>query len=107
LQEIHKYFFGGLYEFAGEIRKVNISKGGFRFVNALYLNEILPKIEQIPQNNFAEIIAKYFEMNIAHPFLEGNGITMRIWFDMILKSKLKKVVNWQFIDKTIYLQTMD
>ena len=86
---------------------MNISKGGFRFTNALYLNEILVKIEQMPETSFAEIIAKYVEMNIAHPFLEGNGRTMRIWLDRILKERLKKVVNWQFVDKTLYLQSME
>lgn len=107
LQEIHRYLFGGLYDFAGEVRKLNISKGGFRFANALYLNEILVKIEQMPENNFEEIIAKYVEMNIAHPFMEGNGRSMRIWLDMILKKRIKKVVNWQFVDKTLYLQSME
>ena len=107
LQQIHNYLFVGLYDFAGEIRKMNISKGGFRFANALYLDEILVKIEQMPENNFEEIIAKYVEMNIAHPFLEGNGRSMRIWFDMILKNRLSKVVNWQFVDKTLYLQSME
>lgn len=107
LQEIHQYLFDGLYDFAGKIRTQNISKGGFRFATALYLNEILAKIEQMTENTFEEIIAKYVEMNIAHPFLEGNGRTMRIWLDMILKSNLKKVVNWQFVDKTIYLQSME
>ena len=107
LQEIHKYLFDGLYNFAGEIRSKNISKSGIRFANALYLDEILPKIEKMPQNNFEEIIAKYVEMNIAHPFMEGNGRTMRIWLDMILKAKLKKLVNWQFVDKILYLQAME
>lgn len=107
LQQIHTYLFGGLYDFAGEIRKKNISKGGFRFANALYLDEILVKIEQMTENNFEGIIAKYVEMNIAHPFLEGNGRAMRIWLDMILKSRLGKVVNWQFVDKTLYLQSME
>ncbi|KFC23214.1 cell filamentation protein [Epilithonimonas lactis] len=107
LQDIHQYLFGGLYDFAGKIRTQNISKGGFRFATALYLNEILAKIEQMPENTFEEIIAKYVEMNIAHPFMEGNGRTMRIWLDMILKSNLKKVVNWQFVDKTLYLQSME
>lgn len=107
LQKIHLYLFDGLYDFAGEIRKLNISKGGFRFANALYLNEILIKIEQMPENNFEEIIAKYVEMNIAHPFMEGNGRSMRIWVDMILKNRISKVVNWQFIDKTLYLQSME
>mgnify|MGYP002652906804 FL=1 len=107
LQQIHKYIFGGLYDFAGKIRDKNIYKGGFRFANALYLNEILPKIEQMPENTFEEIIAKYVEMNIAHPFMEGNGRTMRIWLDLILKKRLNKVINWQFVDKTLYLQAME
>lgn len=107
LQQIHKYIFGGLYDFAGKIRDKNISKGGFRFANALYLNEILPKIEQMPENTFEEIIAKYVEMNIAHPFMEGNGRTMRIWLDLILKKRLNKVINWQLVDKTLYLQAME
>ena len=107
LQQIHKYIFGGLYDFAGKIRDKNISKGSFRFANALYLNEILPKIEQMSENTFEEIIAKYVEMNIAHPFMEGNGRTMRIWMDLILKKRLNKVINWQFVDKTLYLQAME
>ncbi len=107
LQQIHKYLFDGLYDFAGQIRKMNISKGGFRFANSLYLDEILVKIEQMTENNFEEIIAKYVEMNIAHPFLEGNGRSMRIWLDMILRSRLGMVVNWQFVDKTLYLQSME
>ena len=107
LQQIHKYIFDGLYDFAGKIRDKNISKGGFRFANALYLNEILPKIEQMPENTFEEIIAKYVEMNIAHPFMEGNGRTMRIWLDLILKKRLNKVINWQFVDKNLYLQAME
>jgi len=107
LQQIHKYIFGGLYDFAGKIRDKNISKGGFRFANTLYLNEILPKIEQMLENTFEEIIAKYVEMNIAHPFMEGNGRTMRIWLDLILKKRLNKVINWQFVDKTLYLQAME
>jgi cell filamentation protein len=107
LKEIHYYLFNGLYDFAGKVRTLNISKGGFRFANALYLNEILVKIEQMPENIFEEIIAKYIEMNIAHPFMEGNGRTMRIWLDMILKARLKKLVNWQFVDKSLYLQAME
>lgn len=90
LQDIHKYLFGGLYDFAGEIRKQNTSKGGFCFATALYLTDILTKVEQMPDNTFVEIIAKYVEMNIAHPFMEGNGRSMRIWLDLLLKSKLKK-----------------
>lgn len=107
LQQIHKHLFNGLYEFAGEIRNQNISKGNFRFANALYLKEILVKIEQMPENTFEEIIAKYVEMNIAHPFLKGNGRAMRIWLDLILKNNLKKVVNWQFVEKILYLQAME
>ena len=107
LKEIHRYLFADLYDFAGEVRKLNISKGGFRFANALYLNEILVKIEQMQETSFEEIIAKYVEINIAHPFLEGNGRSMRIWLDMILKKRLSKVVNWQFVDKTLYLQSME
>ena len=107
LQKIHLYLFNDLYDFAGKIRNVNISKGGFRFANSLYLNEILVKIEQMPEETFEKIIAKYVEMNIAHPFLEGNVRTMRIWLDMILKSRIKKVVNWQYVDKTLYLQAME
>jgi len=107
LLDIHAYIFEGFYEFAGKIRDKNISKGGFRFANALYLNEILVKIEQMPENNFENIIAKYVEMNIAHPFMEGNGRSMRIWLDMILKKNLGKVVNWQNVDKTLYLQAME
>ena len=107
LQQIHKFLFDGLYDFAGEIRILNISKGNFRFANSLYLKEILDKIETMNENTFEEIIAKYVEMNIAHPFMEGNGRTMRIWLDMMLKKNLKKVVNWQFVDKQLYLQSME
>lgn len=107
LQQIHAYLFDGLYDFAGQLRTMNIAKGGFRFANALYLNEILVKIEQLPERTFEEIITKYVEMNIAHPFMEGNGRTMRIWLDMMLKTKLKKVVNWQFVSKELYLQSME
>jgi cell filamentation protein len=107
LQQIHKYLFDSLFDFAGKIRTKNISKGGFRFATALYLNEILIKVEQMPESTFDEIIAKYVEMNIAHPFMEGNGRTMRIWLDMILKSRMQKLVNWQFVDKIMYLQAME
>jgi cell filamentation protein len=107
LQQIHRYLFNKLFDYAGEIRTKNISKGSFRFANSLYLKEILVKIEQMPENSSEEIIAKYVEMNIAHPFMEGNGRTMRIWLDMILKTRLKKVVNWQFVDKDLYLQAME
>ena len=107
LLDIHFYLFKNLYDFAGNIRTQNISKGGFRFANALYLKEALIKIEQMPQSNFEEIISKYIEMNIAHPFLEGNGRSTRIWLDMILKKEIKKVINWQFVDKTLYTQAME
>jgi len=107
LQQVHKYLFEDLYHFAGKLREVNISKGGFRFANTLYLKEVLKKIEQMPENTFEEIVAKYVEMNIAHPFEEGNGRSMRIWLDMILKTRLKKMVNWQYIDKKLYFQAME
>jgi cell filamentation protein len=107
LQSIHHYLFDGLYDFAGQIRTQNISKGGFRFANALYLREALYKIELLPQSSFEAIISKYIEMNIAHPFLEGNGRATRIWLDMILKTEVRKVVNWQFVDKTLYMQAME
>ena len=107
LQQIHTYLFKDLYPFSGKIRTQNIAKGGFRFANALYLKEALAKIELMPENNFEEIIAKYIEMNIAHPFMEGNGRSMRIWLDMILKKRLSKVVNWQLVDKTRYMQAME
>jgi cell filamentation protein len=107
LLQIHRYLFKDLYDFAGEIRIKNISKGGFRFANSLYLKEILVKIEQMPESNFEEIIEKYVEMNIAHPFMEGNGRTMRIWLDLMLKNRIQKVVNWQFVDKILYLQAME
>ena len=107
LRQIHESLFKGLFDFAGQIRTKNISKGGFRFANALYLNEILVKIEQMPENTFEEIIEKYVEMNIAHPFMEGNGRTMRIWLDTLLKTRIQQVVNWQFVDKTGYLQAME
>ena len=107
LQQIHKYLFEGLYDFAGEVRQQNISKGGFRFANALYLVEALAKIEQMPEGTFEEIVAKYIEMNIAHPFMEGNGRSTRIWLDQILKKRLGKVVDWRKVDKTLYLQAME
>jgi Protein involved in cell division len=107
LQQIHKYLFGGLYDFAGEIREKNISKGSFKFANTLYLNEVLFKIEQMPESTFKEIIEKYVEMNIAHPFMEGNGRAMRIWLDLILKKNILKVADWQNVDKILYLQAME
>ena len=107
LKQIHKYLFDGLYDFAGQIRKKNISKGNFRFANALYLEDILKKIETMKENTLDDIINKYVEMNIAHPFLEGNGRSARIWLDLILKKRLNKIVNWQNIDKKLYLQAME
>ena len=107
LCDIHAALFGGLYDFAGKIRTLNIAKGGFRFANSLYLNEILPVIERMPETTYEEIVAKYVEMNIAHPFMEGNGRATRIWLDMMLKNRLGKVVDWQRIDKDSYLSAME
>ena len=107
LCEIHRYLFGGLYDFAGRVRTLNISKGGFRFANALYLDAILPVIERMPETTFEEIIAKYVEMNIAHPFMEGNGRATRIWLDMMLKKRLRQVVDWRKVNKDLYLQAME
>ena len=107
LCEIHRYLFEGLYDFAGKIRHQNISKGGFRFANAMFLHAILPVIDQMPENTFEEIVAKYVEMNIAHPFMEGNGRSTRIWLDMILKKRLTKVIDWRLIEKEAYLQAME
>lgn len=106
LQQIHAYLFGGLYDFAGQIRQKNISKGGFQFAVAHFLCTTLKQIEQMPENTFDEIIYKYVEMNIAHPFMEGNGRSMRIWLDMILKKRLKKCVDWSLINKKDYLNAM-
>ena len=107
LCQIHKYLFDGLYDFAGKIRKYNIAKGGFRFANCLYLEAILPVIEKMPENTFEEIIAKYVEMNIAHPFMEGNGRSTRIWLDQVLKKNIKQVIDWSLVDKDLYLQAME
>ena len=107
LQQIHQYLFEGLYDFAGQIRKQNISKGNFRFANILYLEDILKKIETMDEQTLGDIIDKYVEMNIAHPFLEGNGRSTRIWLDLILKKNLNKIVNWDKIDKHLYLQAME
>jgi cell filamentation protein len=106
LQQIHAYLFGGLYDFAGQIRTKNISKGGFLFAMAQYLPNTLRQIEQMPENTFDEIAKKYVEMNIAHPFMEGNGRTTRIWLDLILKKRLKKCVDWSKISKNDYLDAM-
>ena len=107
LQQIHAYLFGGLYDCAGQIREVNISKGNFRFANCLYLKEALAAIEKMPEATFEDIIAKYVEMNIAHPFREGNGRATRIWLDMMLKKNLQRVVDWRNIDRDKYLQAME
>lgn len=107
LCQIHHYLFDGLYDFAGKVRTLNITKGGFRFVNCLYLDAILPVVEKMPEATFDQIIAKYVEMNIAHPFLEGNGRTTRIWLDMILKKQLGQVVDWRKADRDLYLQAME
>lgn len=103
LKVIHNELFGEIYEFAGKVRDVNISKGNFRFAPITYLDDAIKKIELMPQSSFDEIIEKYVEMNIAHPFREGNGRSMRIWLDLILKNELKKVINWNSIDREDYL----
>ena len=107
LLDIHAYIFKNIYDFAGQIRNVNISKGNFRFANFIYLKEALNAIEKMPETSFDEILDKYIEMNIAHPFMEGNGRATRIWLDMILKKNLGKVVDWQKINKKLYLQAME
>ena len=106
LQQIHSFLFGGLYSFAGQIRKKNISKDNFNFGNALYLNESLSKIEKMPEVTFDNIVEKYVEMNIAHPFMEGNGRTTRIWLDLIFKKNLSMVIDWSKIKKEEYLNAM-
>ena len=106
LQQIHAYLFGGIYDFAGKFRTTNISKGGFTFANARYFSHILPDVEAMPETTFEEIVAKYIEMNIVHPFWEGNGRSMRIWLDLMLKHSLKKCVDWSRIDKNDYLNAM-
>ena len=106
LCQIHDYLFHGLYDFAGIVRTKNISKGNFRFASALYLNEVLQKIDNMPESTFSEIVEKYVEMNIAHPFLEGNGRSMRIWLDLIIKKNLKQCINWSKISKHDYLSAM-
>lgn len=107
LCDIHQYLFDGLYDFAGKIRNLNIAKGGFRFANCLYLEAILPVIEKMPESTFEEIIVKYVEMNIAHSSMDGNGRATRIWLDMMLKKNIGKVVDWQTVDKDLYLQAME
>jgi cell filamentation protein len=106
LQQIHEYLFGGLYDFAGNVRILNISKDGFRFANALYLEGALEQIEKMPVNTFEEIVEKYSEMNIAHPFMEGNGRSTRIWLDLILKKSLGKCIDWSVINKNDYFEAM-
>lgn len=107
LKEIHKYLFQDVYEFAGEIRKVNIAKGNFRFAPLMYLEVALKNIDNMPQNDFNQIVEKYVEMNIAHPFREGNGRSTRIWLDHILKNEIGKVVDWGKVDKEDYLLAME
>ena len=107
LQAIHKYLFGDIYDFAGELRTVNIAKGNFRFAPLMYLQAALENIDKMPQSNFDEIVEKYVEMNIAHPFREGNGRSTRIWLDHILKNEIGRVVNWSKVDKEDYLLAME
>ena len=107
LKEIHKYLFQDVYDFAGELRTVNIAKGNFRFAPVMYLQAALENIEKMPQSTFDEIIEKYVEMNIAHPFREANGRSTRIWLDLILKTELNLVVDWNKIDKEDYLLAME
>lgn len=107
LRLIHEYLFSDIYEFAGKLRTVNISKGNFRFAASIYLEDILAKIDMMPDNTFDEIVNKYVEMNIAHPFREGNGRTTRIWLDMLLKKKLSKVIDWSKVNKEDYLLAME
>jgi cell filamentation protein len=106
LQQIHAYLFGGLYDFAGQIRQKNISKGGFRFAVSRFLGDTLKQIEAMPETTFDEIVNKYVEMNIAHPFMEGNGRSTRIWLDLILKKRLQKCVDWSQIGKNEYMNAM-
>ena len=107
LQAIHKYLFEDIYDFAGEIRTVNMAKGNFRFAPLMYLQVALENIDKMPQSNFNQIVEKYVEMNIAHPFREGNGRSTRIWLDHILKNEIGKVVNWSKVDKEDYLLAME
>ena len=107
LREIHRFLFDEIYSFAGETRKLNIAKGNFRFASALYLEEALERISAMPMETFEQIIAKYVEMNIAHPFLEGNGRSTRIWLDAMLKANLGKVVDWQKINRDDYMAAME
>ena len=107
LQAIHRYLFSEIYDFAGKIRTVNLAKGNFRFAPLMYLEAALVNIEQMPQANFDEIVEKYVEMNIAHPFREGNGRSMRIWLDHLFKAEIGRVVDWSRVDKEDYLLAME
>ena len=107
LRAIHKYLFEDIYEFAGEIRTVNLAKGNFRFAPVMYLEAALENIDKMPQNTFDEIIEKYVEMNIAHPFRDGNGRSTRIWLDLLLKTEIGRVVDWSKVDKEDYLMAME
>lgn len=107
LAQIHQYLFADIYEFAGKVRDVNIAKGNFRFAPIMYLKEALKNIEKMPQNDFDEIVEKYVEMNVAHPFREGNGRSTRIWLDHMLKKEIDMVVDWSVIDKDDYLLAME
>ena len=107
LKQIHKYLFKDIYDFAGKLRTVNIAKGNFRFAPVMYLAQSLKQIDKMPQSNFDEIVEKYVEMNVAHPFREGNGRATRIWLDLIFKKELKKVVDWNKVDKADYLSAME
>ena len=107
LSKIHKFLFDDIYDFAGTIRKDNIAKGNFRFASALYLEDVLNKINEMPEKTFDDIIKKYVEMNVAHPFREGNGRSTRIWLDMILKKELHKVIDWSKVNKDDYLLAME
>lgn len=107
LAKIHEFLFGGIYDFAGKVRTVNIAKGNFRFASVMYLQSALEHIDEMPQSTYDEIIEKYVEMNIAHPFREGNGRSTRIWLDLILKKELKSVVDWNRVDKEDYLLAME
>ncbi len=107
LSNIHDYLFGDIYEFAGKLRDVNIAKGNFRFAPLVYLEQSLENISKMPQGNFNQIIEKYVEMNIAHPFREGNGRATRIWLDLILKKEIRQVIDWNHVDKSDYLSAME
>ena len=107
LKAIHKYLFDDIYDFAGELRTVNLAKGNFRFAPLMYLEAALANIEKMPQDTFDEIIEKYVEMNVAHPFREGNGRSMRIWLDLMLKNGIGQVVDWSKVDKEDYLLAME